>query len=64
MEDEETLKTSTHVGYLADPVQYEVDDLLAQGVVATRVIVCGVFLARDQLLGVEQLMIRSRTYLV
>lgn len=64
MEDEETLKTTAHIGYLADSVQYKVDDLLAQGVVAARVIIRGVFLAGDQLLGVEQLMVRSRTHFV
>ena len=57
MEDEEALESGTLVSQLPDPVQNEVDDLLADGVMAARVVVGGVFLPRDQLLRVEQLTI-------
>jgi hypothetical protein len=43
------------VGKLADAVQAEVNNLLANGVVATREVVGGILLAADQLLGVEEL---------
>ena len=55
MEDEETLEPSAHVRQLPHPVQHQVHDLLADGVVAPGVVVGGVLLACDQLLRVEQL---------
>ena len=55
MEDKETLKTGTVVGQLTDSVEHIVDDLLADGVVATSVVVCRVFFASDELLGVVEL---------
>ena len=55
VEDEEALKTSAGLRQLPDPVQDEVHDLLADGVVAAGVVVGGVLLAGHQLLGVEQL---------
>lgn len=54
VEDQETLEAGTLVGQFADAVQHEVDDLLADGVVATSIVVGSVFLAGDELLGVEQ----------
>merc|ERR1712023_193668 len=48
VEDEEALETGAVVGQLADAVEDEVNDLLADGVVATSVVVGGVFLAGDQ----------------
>ena len=55
MEDEESLESSAHVGKLPDPVEDEVDNLLAYGVVTPGVVIGGVLLACNQLLGVEQL---------
>lgn len=55
VEDEESLEAGALVGQLAAPVQHQVDDLLADGVVAASVVIGCVLLASDQLLGVEQL---------
>merc|ERR1719192_3236749 len=64
VEDEEALKTGALVGQLADSVQDQVDDLLADGVVAPGVVVGGVLLARYHLLGMEQLAVGSGANLV
>ena len=45
-------------------VTHKVDDLLADGVVATRIVVGGVLLARDQLLRVVQLAVLAGADLV
>ena len=63
VEDEEALEASALVGQLADPVQDEVNDLLADGVVAPGVVVGRVLLARHQLLGVKQLTVGSGPHL-
>jgi hypothetical protein len=55
VEDKEALETSAVVSELADAVEGEVDNFLANGVVATGVVVGGIFLTGDQLLRVEQL---------
>ena len=47
-----------------DSVQEQIDDLLADGVVTTRVVVGGVLLTGDELFGVEQLTIRARANLI
>lgn len=54
VEDQETLETSAAIGNTANTVQNLVDQLLADGVVATSVVVGGILLASDHLLGVEQ----------
>ena len=59
VEDEESLKTGTLVGQLADSVQDQVDDLLADGVVTSCIVVSSVLLAIDELLGMEQLAVGS-----
>ena len=64
MEDEESLEPGALVRQLPHPVQHQVDDLLADGVVAPSVVVGGVLLAGDQLLGVEQLAVRAKPHLV
>jgi len=55
VEDQEALETSAVVSELADAVEGEVDDFLANGVVTTGVVVGGVLLAGDQLLRVVEL---------
>ena len=64
MEDEEALQTGALVGQLTDPVEDEVDDLLADGVVAAGVVVGSVLLASDELLGVEELTVGAGADLV
>lgn len=64
VEDEEALQTGALVGQLTDPVEDEVDDLLADGVVAAGVVVGGVLLASDELLGVEELTVGASADLV
>ena len=58
MEDEETLETSALISQLPDAVQHQVHNLLAHGVVPPGVVVGGIFLASNQLLGMEQLTVR------
>ena len=55
VEDEEALEAGAVISQLPDPVEDEVHDLLADGVVTAGVVVCGVLLATDHLLGVEEL---------
>ena len=47
------------VSALADPVQHHVNHLLADGVVATGVVVGCIFLARDELLRVKELAVSA-----
>ena len=47
------------VDKLPDPVEHQVDDLLADGVVTPSIVVGGVLLACHQLLRVEELAVRS-----
>ena len=64
VEDEEALQTSALVSQLTDAVQDQVNDLLADGVVATGVVVRSILLASDQLLGVEELAVGASTHLI
>ena len=64
MEEQKSLKTSTLVSKLPDPVQDEVHNLLADGVVAPGVVVGGVLLAGDELLGMEELPVDPGPHLV
>jgi hypothetical protein len=64
VEDEEALETSAVVRELADAIEAEVDDLLADGVVAAGEVVGRILLAGDQLLGVEELAVGARADLV
>ena len=48
----------------ASPVQHQVNDLLADGVVATGVVVGSVLLPSDQLLRVEELAVGSCAHLI
>ena len=64
MEDEETLQPCALVRQLADTVKDQVDYLLADRVVAARVVIRSIFLPRYQLLRVKQLPVGSRAHLV
>merc|ERR1712196_318460 len=64
VEDHETLKTRAVVRELAKPVEDEVNDLLADRVVATGEVVRGILLTGDQLLRVEQLPVRTSADLI
>ena len=64
VEEKESLETSALVSQLPDAVEDQVDDLLADGVVATSVVVGGVLLASDQLLRVEQLAVGASADLI
>jgi hypothetical protein len=50
VENEETLETSALVSQLPHSVEAEVDDLLANGIMTTGIVVRGIFLASDELL--------------
>ena len=54
----------TLISQLPDPVQNEVDDLFTDGVMASRIVIGGVFLSCDELLRVEQLAIDAGADLI
>eukprot|EP00043_Microstomoeca_roanoka_P004837 m.52137 g.52137 ORF g.52137 m.52137 type:complete len:469 (-) comp12680_c0_seq1:98-1504(-) len=64
VEDQETLETGALVSELADSVKDNVNQLLADGVVTTGVVVGGIFLTRDELLGVEELTVGTGADLI
>merc|ERR1712153_223879 len=64
VEDHEALETGTLVGELTEAVKSKVNNLLANGVVATSVVIGCVLLARDQLLWVVELTVGAGTDLV
>jgi hypothetical protein len=64
VEDHEALETSAVISKLADTVEHKIDDLLADGVVTTGEVVRGVFLAGDELLGVEELAVGTSADLI
>ena len=64
MEDEKALQTGALVSQLADAVKHQVNDLLADGVVTTGVVVGCILLASDELLGVEQLTVCASAHLI
>ena len=64
MEDEESLKTCALIGELAEPVEHEVNNLSPNGVVTTSVVVGSIFLARDELLRMEQLAVCASAHLI
>jgi len=59
VEDEEALKTSALIGGFADAIEDDVDELFADGVVTTGVVVSSVLFASYQLLRVEELTVGS-----
>jgi hypothetical protein len=64
VEDHESLKTGTVIGQLSHAVKHKVNDLLADGVVTTGVVIGSILLAGDQLLGVVQLSVGTSTDLI
>jgi len=62
--DDESLETSAIVSQLTDAVEREIDDFLAHSVMAAGEIVGSIFLAGDQLLGVEELAVCASADLV
>jgi hypothetical protein len=64
VENHESLQTGAVIGQLSDAVKHEVNNLLADGVVTTGLVVGGILLAGDQLLGVVQLSVGASADLV
>ena len=64
VEDEEALQTRALVSQLADAVQNQVHDFLADGVVTAGIVVGGVLFASDKLLRVEELSVYSSSHLI
>jgi len=64
VEDHEALETGAVVRELTDAVENEVYDFLADGVVATGIVVGGILLARNQLLGVVELAVGTSADLI
>jgi hypothetical protein len=53
VEEKESLETSALIDKLTDTVKDKVDEFLSDGVVTTGVVVGGIFLTSDELLGME-----------
>ena len=64
MEEKKSLKSGALVSQFPDPVQNQIHNLLANGVVAPGVVVGGVLLAIDQLLRMVELFVGSNSGLV
>ena len=64
VKDEEALQARALIGQLANLVHALVDDLLADCVVAARVVVGRVLFAADELLGMKEVAVRTGAYLV
>ena len=64
MEDEESLETSALISQFPDSVQAKVNNLLADGVVTTSVVVGSILLSSDELFGVEELSVGSSPYFI
>ena len=64
MEDQKALKTSALVSEFANAIEHQVDDLFADRVVAASVVVGGVLLAGDELLGMEELPVSAGSDLI
>merc|ERR1719203_1188793 len=59
VENQESLKTGAVVSQFTDTIQDQVNNLLANGVVSTSIVVSGILLTSHQLLRVEQLTVSS-----
>ena len=57
MEDEETLQSTAVVRQFANTIKHIVNDLLANGIMTTGVVVGGILLASDQLLRVKEALV-------
>lgn len=64
MEDEESLQTCALISQLSDSVQNQIYDFLSNGIVTTSIVVSGILLASDELLGVEKLPVCSSANLI
>ena len=64
VEDQESLESSTLVSQFSDSVQAEVNDLLANGVVTTSVVVGSILFGCDELFGVEELSVGSSPHFI
>lgn len=64
VEDQEALQAGAAVGDAADLVEDAIDQLLTNGVVTTGVVVGGILLAADHMLGVEQASVWASSDLV
>jgi len=64
VEDEEALEASALVSKLSDTVKDEIDDFLSDGVVSSSIVIGGILLAGDQLLGVEKLSVGTGSDLI
>merc|ERR1712107_441192 len=64
MEQKESLKSSTGVSELPNPVENQVDNLLSDSVVSSSVVVSSVLLSVDELLGMVQLTVGSASGLI
>merc|ERR1719234_4133 len=64
VEEKESLESSAGICQLPDPVKNKVDNLLSDGVVSSGVVVGGILLSIDQLLGVVELTVCSASGLV
>lgn len=64
VEDEEALESGALVGELADAVEDQVDDFLADGVVTASIVVGRVFLTSDKLFWVKQLSVCTSANLI
>merc|ERR1719432_485297 len=64
MEEKESLESSASIGQLPDSVQNKVNNLLSDRVVSSGVVVGGILLSVDELLGVVELTVCSASGLV
>lgn len=64
MEHQESLQTGALIGQFANAIQHQINDLLADGVMAAGIVIGSILLAGDELFRVEQLTIGSGTDLI
>jgi hypothetical protein len=64
VENQEALKSGTVIGKLSDAVKAQINDLLANGVVTTGVVVRGIFLSRNELLRVVELSVGAGSHFI
>jgi hypothetical protein len=64
VEDEEALKSRAQIGQFSDPVQDQVNNLLANCITTSGLIVASIFLPSDPLLWVEKLPVGSSVHFI